>query len=165
MENAYIAYYSVQVGSGLKEIGPLYHNIRFVQQGRGFGSFFQTLFNYLKPVVQSGISALKDSALKTGSSMLTELGSRPIKEILTDHGKKFGEDLGSKLKKKFQGGSGLIFAGAARRKPKQNGIKGRISKKKNQSTTKRKPVKRSKKSKRKSAKTKLKTRVLDIFSK
>ena len=85
MENAYIEYYTVQVGSGLKDIGPLYHNARFVQQGRGFGSFFETLFTYLKP------------ALKTGTSIITEVGSRPLNEILIDHGKKFGEDLSSKV--------------------------------------------------------------------
>ena len=97
MENAYIEYYTVQVGSGLKDIGPLYHNARFVQQGRGFGSFFETLFTYLKPVFKSGLNAIKDSALKTGTSIITEVGSRPLNEILIDHGKKFGEDLSSKV--------------------------------------------------------------------
>lgn len=167
MENAYIEYYSVQVGSGLKDIGPLYHNPRFIQQGRGFGSFFQTLFSYLKPVFKSGLNAIKDSALSTGTSMLSEMGSRPLKEILTDHGNKFKQDLGSKLKRKFQDGSGLIFAGVAKKKPCLKGIKVKQPKKKNQSSNKRKARKSSKKARKssKKAKKKSKTRILDIFTK
>lgn len=162
MENAYIEYYSVQVGSGLKNIGPLYHNARFVQQGRGFGSFFETLFTYLKPIFNSGFNALKDSALKTGTSILSEIGSRPLNEILTEHGKKFGEDLGVKMKRKFQDGSGLIFAGAAAKKKSCNkSIKVKPSRKLHQSSNKRKPRKSAG---RKLAKIK-KTRILDIFSK
>lgn len=157
MENAYIEYYTVQVGSGFKDIGPLYHNARFVQQGRGFGSVFEKLFTFLKPVFKSGFNALKDSALKTGTSILSEVGSRPLTEILTDHGQKFGEDLGVKMKRKFQSGSGLMFAGAAKKKVYKKGIKAKRSKKRNQSSNKRKP--------RKSTKKKIKTRVLDIFSK
>lgn len=163
MENAYIEYYTVQVGSGFKDIGPLYHNARFVQQGRGFGSFFETLFTYLKPVFKSGLSALTDSALKTGTSILSEVGSRPFNEILTDHGKKFGEDLGTKVKRKFQGGSGLMFAGAARKKVCKKSIKAKQTKKSNQSLNKRKGRKSIKKKKNK---TKInQTRILDIFSK
>lgn len=175
MENAYIEYYTVQIGSGLKDIGPLYHNYRFVQQGRGFGSFFETLFSYLKPVFKSGVNALKDSALKTGSSILSEIGSRPLNEIFIDHGKQFGQDLGSKLKRKFQDGSGLMFAGAAKtNKVFSKGIKVKQRKKNNQSSLKRKQRKLSKRklSKRKLTKNKSnkksknrKTRILDIFAK
>lgn len=161
MENAYIEYYSVQVGSGLKNIGPLYHNARFVQQGRGFGSFFETLFTYLKPIFKSGFNALKDSALKSGTSILSEIGSRPLNEILTEHGKKFGEDLGVKMKRKFQDGSGLIFAGAAKKKLCNKSIKAKPSHKLHQSSNKRKP----RKSARRNFSKIKKTRVLDIFSK
>lgn len=159
MENACIQYYTVQVGSGLKDIGPLYHNVRFVQQGRGFGSFFETLFTYLKPVFKSGFNAIKESALKTGTSILNEVGSRPLNEILTEHGKKFGEDLGVKMKRKFQNGSGLIFTGAAKKIVCKNSIKAKPLQKRNQSASKRKPRKSTKKQK------KIKTRILDIFSK
>lgn len=164
MENTYIEYYSVQVGSGLKDIGPLFYNTRFVQQGRGFGSFFETLFTYLKPVFKSGLNALKDSALTTGSSILSEVGSRPLNEILIDHGKKFGNDLGSKLKRKFQDGSGLIFAGVANKKPRLRGIKAKKVKKTNQSSSKRKQRKSSKKQKKNSSKKVSKKRILDIFA-
>ena len=159
MENAFIEYYTVQLGSGLKDIGPLYHNSRFVQQGRGFGSFFATLFTYLKPVFKSGLNAIKDSALKT--SIITEIGSRPLNEILIDHGKKFGEDLSSKMKRKFQGGSGLMFAGVAKKKACKKGIKSKQIRKNNQSSSKCKPRKSTK-----NGKTKInKARILDIFSK
>lgn len=165
MENAYIAYYSVQVGSGLKDIGQLYYNPRFIQQGRGFGNIFESIFRYLKPVFKSGINALKDSAVKSGTDILKELGSRPLNEILNDHGQKFTQDLGSKLKKKFQGGSGLMFSGIARRKPTSKSIKARSRKGKKQLKTKRKSSKTTvRKSKRKTKSKKSKQRVLDIFA-
>ena len=60
------------------------------------------------------------------------------------------------MKRKFQGGSGLMFAGVAKKK----GIKAKQTKKSNQSSSKRKPRKSNKK------KTKInKARILDIFSK
>ena len=161
MENAYIEYYSVQVGSGLKDIGPLFHNQRFIQQGRGFGNFFQTLFTYLKPVFTSGFNALKDSALKAGTSILSEVGSRPLNEILSEHGKKFSNDLSTKIKRKFQDGSGLMFAGAAKKKVCKKSIKAKPTDKRYQSSKKRKPGKATKKKLSKINK----TRILDIFSK
>lgn len=166
MENAYIDYYTIQIGSGLADIGPLYHNLRFVQQGRGFGSFFEALFRYLKPIVRSGVNALKDSAFKAGGNILHELGSRPLDEILFDNGKKFGHDLTTKLGKKFQGGSGLIFAGAAKRKHDFKGIKAKKLKKSAQSSTKRKKVKPTKKTiNKKKKRSKInQSRILDIFS-
>lgn len=156
MENVYIQYYSVQTGSGLKDIGPLYHNLRFVQQGAGFGSFFGTLYRFLKPMIHSGLNVLQNQALKTGSAVLSELGSRPLNEILIEHGKKAGEDLKTKFKNKFQRGSGLMFA--AKRKPTKKSIKAKNAKKRNQSAAKRKKNKTSKKKS-------VKSRILDIFSK
>jgi hypothetical protein len=170
MENAYIAYYSVQVGSGLKDLGPVYFNPRFIQQGRGFGNFFETIFRYLKPIFKSGMNAVKDSALRTGGDILKELGSRPLNEILADHGQKFTQDLGSKLgsklKQKFQSGSGLMFTGIAKRKPKSKSIKGKRRTKKKQLKTKRKSSKTTVKKSKKKTKAKIKKskqRILDIF--
>lgn len=170
MEHAYIQYYTVQTGTGLKDIGPLYHNLRFIQHGSGFGSFFGSLYRFLKPLIYSGMDALQHQAVKTGTNILSELGSRPFNEIISDHGKKATEELKSKFKKKFQSGSGLIFSGAAVRNSlkkkkksikinkKQKNIKGKKNIKTRQSNSKRKKVNTHKKKK-------LETRVLDIFSK
>lgn len=149
MQN-YISYYQTQIGGGSKtEFGPLYYTPRFVQQGRGFANFFSSIYSYLKPLFKSGFEALKNTAIKTGSSMLSEIGSRPFKDILIDHGKKAKDDLEQRYLKKFQDGKG-IFSFA---KSKKN-----INKKQ---TTKSGKVKKNKSSARK----KTKNRILDIFSK
>lgn len=170
MENAYLQYYSIQTGSGFKGIGPLYHNSRFVQRGSGFGSFFGALYSFFKPLLHSGLSALQNQAVKTGSEILNDLGSRPLKDILQSRGYQAKEELKSKLKRKFQEGSGLMFADIAQKKRtkrarrtkrvkrlKKKSIKVNRNKKRRQSSTK---AKKARTSKKKSAK----TRILDIFS-
>ncbi len=172
MENAYIEYYTVQVGAGLQDIGPLYHNYRFVQQGSGFGSFFGALYNFLKPILVSGGKVLKNQAMKTGTDILFDLdGSKPLKEVLTHHGKKAVDELKGKLDRKFQTGSGLIYSeqsiGVKKCSRKKKYKKVKTGRKRKQSTLKRKKVKTSAKKlkQRKIKNKKLKTRILDIFGK
>lgn len=151
MADAYVHYYKNQSGAGLSDIGPLYYNQRFVQHGRGAGSFFGALYKYLKPVFFSGLNALKTQALKTGSSILEELGTRPFKEIITTHGKRAVDELGSKLKNKFQGGSGLLSCYSSRKKYKKGPIQ-------------QKTIKIAKKSKLRKKQKAVKKRILDIFT-
>ena len=166
MENVYVHYYTVQSGAGIKEIGPVYHNLRFVQQGSGFGGFFGGLYRFLKPMINSGLNVLQKQAVKTGSSILSELGSRPLNDILLDQSRIAAEELKSKFKNKFQSGSGLMFTGAAikRHKLQSKRIKAGSNKKPKQSRTKRR-------TKKTSANKTLKKinpnniRTLDIFSK
>lgn len=154
-EDAFFKYYTIQSGGAMNDIGPLYYNQRLVQQGRGIGNFFASLYKYLKPVFVSGFSALKNQAIKTGSSVLNELGTRPFKDIIVDHGKQALNDLGHKVSKKFQDGSGLFSYRNDTRKYK----KAANSKKSTKSS-------KAKKQKAKIAKKKkIKTRILDIFSK
>lgn len=168
MENAYIQYYSMQTGAGIKDIGPLYHNYRFVQQGSGFGNIFGTIYRFFRPMLNSGIKTLRNQAIKTGVSVLSELGSRPINEIITEHGKKAVDELHSKYKKKFQEGSGLIFSGVASKKPMKK-IKNDLEKRQAKSIKRKKITKtnqsKTKRSKKQMPKSKIKAaRVLDIFS-
>lgn len=168
MENAYIEYYTVQLGAGIKDIGPLYHNYRFVQQGNGFGSLFGAFYRFLKPMLNTGIKTLRNQAIKTGVSVLSELGSKPFNEIITEHGKKAVQELHSKYKSKFQAGSGLVVSGVADKKPikaigkinkriKKKSIKRIQNKKQHQSKSKRGKKQTSKKRNKK-------PRILDIFS-
>lgn len=170
MENAYIEYYLVQTGSGINDIGPLYHNFRFVQRGSGFGSFFGALYNFLKPVIISGAKVLRNQAFKTGKDILLDLGSKPLKDVLQEHGVKAVDELQSKLARKFQSGSGLMFSAAAIKKAQRKRYKRvKSTQKLKQSATKRKKVKTSRKINKKSLRKKTskkkstKTRVLDIF--
>lgn len=163
MEDVYIQYYSVQSGAGIKDIGPLYNNLRFIQQGSGFGGFFSGLLNFLKPVFSSGVDVLQKQAIKTGASILSELGSRPLTDILIDNGRQAASDLQSKFKNKFQSGSGLMFTGIAkkRRQTPQKSIKVKANKKPKQSQSKR----RTKKTYNKKNILNSNIRTLDIFSK
>lgn len=156
--NELLHYYQVQTGNGKPEFGPTYFTPRFVQHGRGFANFFSAIYQYLKPIITSGLGALKNTAIKTGSSALSEIGSRPFKEILLDYGNKAKNDLQQKFKEKFQEGQGLFtFAKAKnsinKRKPKTKPIK----------TSSKPTIEKNKNKKVKSKK--LKQRILDIFSK
>lgn len=146
--NVYVNYYSVQSGSGINDIGPLYYHPRMVQQGRGIGNFFAALYQYLKPIFTSGVNVLKEQALKTGTSIINDLGNRPFTEIIKEHGKKAADELGAKLKNKFQGGSGIFTY-------RRGGVK--KYKRADKSSAE------SKKKKRKTSKA-IKSRILDIFS-
>lgn len=96
MESYYTQYYLRQKGGGLSDIGPLYKSPVFYQRGSGIGSFFSGLFKHIKPLVSSGIEALKSQSLKTSSAILNDIGKKPINEILKEQGKIAVKDLTEK---------------------------------------------------------------------
>lgn len=96
MDSYYTQYYLRQKGAGLSDIGPLYKTPVFYQRGSGIGSFFSGLFKHLKPLVSSGIDALKNQSLKTSSAILNDIGKKPFKEILKEQGKVAVKDLTEK---------------------------------------------------------------------
>lgn len=156
-ENTFINYYTIQSGGGISDIGPLYYNQRIVQQGRGIGNFFAALYRYLKPVFISGLGALKNQAFKTGSAILEDLGKKPFKEVIVERGKQAFDELGDQIKNKFQDGSGLFSYRSNSKKYK----KAKLKKTKIAAVSnKKKKLKDTKKKKNK-----IKTRILDIFSK
>lgn len=162
--NTYVQYYQCQSGSGISDFGPLYYTPRFVQAGRGFANFFASLYGYLKPLITSGFNAVKKTAIKTGTKMLSEVGSRPLREILLEHGASAVNDLHQKFKNKFQEGEGMFTIS-------KKGIKRRRLGNNSHSTSKigavstGKNKKKKKKLKKDNNKKKLKQRVLDIFTK
>lgn len=154
--NAYVNYYQNQVGGKGFEFGPLYYAPRYIQQGRGFASFFSSAYNFLKPLLVSGFNALKSTALDRGTQILNEMGNRPMKEVLLNHGVGALQDLHKKYKNKFQDGQGL-FPFKHSKDIKRNKLNKNKQKVKVLGAVKIKNTKRKKKKK-------LKTRVLDIFS-
>lgn len=114
MERVYTNYYLSQTGCGLSDIGELYSNPILIQQGRGgIGAFFSGIYRNLKPLIMSGLNALKKQTIKTGSNVLQEIGSKPVKEILKEQGKRAVEDLtekGLRKLRKLQDGAGTAHA-------------------------------------------------------
>lgn len=107
---SYVQYYSAQCGGGFSDIGTIYHGQRHIQRGCGIGNFFSGLYRYLKPIILSGVDALKDQSLTTGRAIIKDLGNKPIQDILKEQGSAAIDNLAekaiSKIKRKIQGGSG-----------------------------------------------------------
>lgn len=96
MDSYYTQYYLRQKGKGLSDIGPLYRSPVLYQRGSGIGSFFSGLFKNLKPLMASGLEALKDQSIKSSSAILNDIGRKPFKEILKEQGKVAVKDLTDK---------------------------------------------------------------------
>lgn len=120
MHKAYTEYYLSQSGQGLREIGPLYTNHRIYQHGRGgVGSFFAGIFKYIKPLLYSGLKALKKQTLKTGVNVFNEMSNnnsnKPFKNILKEQGIAAFDELAEKGIRKLQklneqSGKGTAFS-------------------------------------------------------
>lgn len=122
MNTHYTQYYLRQSGSGLSDIGAIYRSPVFEQRGRGgIGSFFSGLIKHLRPLVSSGLTALKDQTIKTSANILSDIGRKPLKEILKEQGKSAIENLTNrglaKIRKMQKGG-----------RRKRNIKRGRVSK-------------------------------------
>lgn len=162
MDTYYTQYYLNQKGGGLADIGTLYRSPLFHQRGRGgIGNFFSGIFRHLRPFVSSGISALKDEAIKSGAAVLTDLGNnKPIDEILKTQGKRAAKSLAYRGINKLQ----KMQKGGARKKYIKRKKRGTAT----HSTFKRKQVggkrRKTKKVKRPRKSTKKKERFVDIFN-
>lgn len=114
MDKVYLNYYLSQGGNGIDDIGSLYHVSPRYQKGRGgIGSFFSGIYRHLKPLIHSGLKALKKQSIKTSASIINELGTKPIREILVQEGKTAVDELAQKgLKKirKIQDGDGTAHS-------------------------------------------------------
>jgi hypothetical protein len=76
MESDHINYFLSQHGSGLSDIGSPYKMKRIVQQGygipvlvqecQGIGTLFQSLYHLMRPLIVSGLSAIKSEASVAG---------------------------------------------------------------------------------------------------
>lgn len=115
MDKVYINYYLSQVGGGLNDIGPIYGSPRIYQQGRGVGSFLGGIFKYLRPLIYSGLNAIKKQTIKTGTNVLNDLGKKPFKDIIKERGMQAMDELKEKGLKKLhkmteQSGNGTSYS-------------------------------------------------------
>lgn len=144
---------SKQIGGSLGEIeiysGP---GRRYRQGGGGIARYLSNALRFFKPLLSSGINALKDQGIKSAGSIINQLGDRDIKSILEDEGQKAIKNLKQKAINKFnrvagsktQTGEGMPIylnplqaqrgAGIFAIKPKKKSIKsGRVVKSKQKS--------------------------------
>lgn len=105
------------MGKGREDIdiyrGPLYH-----QSGAGLGSFFRSAARYIRPLISSGMNALKDQSLNSAGTVLSQLGKKDLKTILNEESEKAVRNLSEKAINKIrrsrgdssndQMGSGMI---------------------------------------------------------
>lgn len=173
MASRYATYYSQQ-GKGISDIGRLYRLPVHHQRGSGIGGLFAAALKFLSPFAASGLSALKQQAIKTGKDILGDIGgTEPISDVFSRRGKEAVRDLSlkgiDKLKRTIassQGGSGYI-----KRRRTMNSITLRKSR---QRRNRRKTVRKVKKQiggrrrrtngRRRKTTRKKRTRTLDIFN-
>lgn len=168
MVNAYTTYYLNQSGGGL--IGNIYKSPYLgIQRGRGLGSIFGGLLRFLKPIFKSGLSAVKDQAIKTGINVLQDIGttSKPIKNILYDRGLEARDNLKDKAMRKIKNtikGKGINSGKPKKKIIRQSDFKKDGSFQKNNIL--RKIISKASKTKKNSNKKKknIKERTLDIFT-
>lgn len=178
MSDHYTNYYMLQSGKGLSDIGAVYHQQQVIQHGRGLGAFFGGLARYLKPFFMHGLNVIKQEAMNTGVEILSEIGTRPINDILREKSKTAVQNLQDKAINHIRSnmnGSG-ISTGINRFKKHKYGSLTDVNSfapkllkaKKNTKQTKKKKTATIKKNiKKKVTKTKKKSvdqRSLDIFS-
>lgn len=122
------------------------------------------------------MNALKGQALKIATNIASEIGTRPFRNIIVDHTRNAADDLVNKFNRKFQEGDGLfnrpfmskkLIKSKKKQFDPQSAIDARVESSNNQKKKKKKKAKAAKSKQNKKAKTsasKLKTRILDIFS-
>jgi len=70
------------------------------------GHFFSGLSNYNKPLVLSGIAAIKNQATETGKAVINEFGRKYLRNIIQEQSKISLQYLSNKAIYKIQSGSG-----------------------------------------------------------
>ena len=120
-KDRYYAYYLRQAGG---EIGPIYRASYGVQKGRGIGSFLAGLWRLAKPLVYSGLKSVGREALSSASKIVTDIGTKPVKEIVRTRLTEAGENLRTKAEQKVKAmsGSGLRLTKRPRLKASANKI-------------------------------------------
>jgi hypothetical protein len=182
MKNRYIDYFMShqQVGGGIANIGQLYKSNRFHQQGFGFttiidqegqglGSVLQHLYHLFYPIVKSGIGALGSETKKLGKNILRDIATKPITDLIKEHGNDAISNLKNKAKEEIQNMSGKGVKRKRKnnrrvKKSKKKPIKNKTKRSNSQSISKLTAAKRFiSKSKKNNTKGEVKHRILDIF--
>lgn len=103
------SYYGNQFGYGLGEIevydGPVHHFHH--QGGAGIGRYFARAFKFFKPLISSGINAIKDQGIKSTGSIISQIGEKDLKSILEEEGQKALKNLKQKAINKLNTSTGI----------------------------------------------------------
>ena len=120
-------------GRGTSGIGPIYSVRPFVQREHGIGSFLQTLWRTVRPVLWSNAKSPGREALRTGGKIMADIADNPsqtdARDILSKH---VSESTLYIIKKLRGSGSG------ARKRKRSSSPKTRKQKNKRARITKRK---------------------------
>lgn len=129
----YDSYFSnTQVGGSLADIGRVYrapHN--HLQRGRGFGTILSGIMRFISPYLLSGSKAIGKEALRSGSEILSNIGTMPIGELLKQQGKKSVKNLAEKSSNKLKTFSEGISGGRVRKRIATDVMKGAAIKRPN----------------------------------
>lgn len=87
--------------------GPSQHH-QHHQVGAGLGNYFSRAFQLLRPLISSGVNALKNQGIVSSRAVLSQLGKKNLKEILKKEGQKALKDLGDKALSKLSHASGKV---------------------------------------------------------
>lgn len=82
----YEKYYANQIGGNVSDY--VYKRRIHFQRGRGLGNVFSSLLSFLRPYIVSGSKALGKEFFRSGTEILDNLGSQPIKELLKQQSSK-----------------------------------------------------------------------------
>lgn len=93
-----------QIGRGVDDIGRVYRAPQFhFQRGRGLSDVFGGIIKFITPYLISSSKALGKEALRSGSEILGNLGTKPIGELLKQQKDKsisnLAQKTGNKLKR------------------------------------------------------------------
>lgn len=156
-DHTFYTQYLRQVGSGQHDIGTIYSQNRYVQRGGGgFGNVFHRIFDYLKPILMSGLNLVKNQGIKSTAQIIQDIGSGlPMREILKSRGQQALNEIRDTVVKKIQGGAGKLKRKIKRLRKRKNGIKASSQVKTAQLSSTNSNKKKSKSTKK---------RILDIFT-
>lgn len=96
----YDQFYNSQIGSGLGDIGPVFKR-HYYQQGKGLSSIFSGLIKFIQPYLISGAKAVGKEALKGSANILSNLESKPFKELIKGQAKQSFQNLIDKAEQKM----------------------------------------------------------------
>lgn len=101
--------------------GPLHHQ----QRGAGIGNFLLSTFNYLKPLLHSGVNVLADEGIKSSKAVLSQLGQKDLPSILNEERSNILNNLKKRALSKLDHMSGKMKNNqtGTGRKRKKKGIK------------------------------------------
>lgn len=166
----------MQAGRSLKDIGPILKGPlvyqrgygvlctpRRRQYGRGFGSIFNGLARFFKPLLVKGLKAVGREVLDAGGDILSNIDKEPIGNLVKTRTETALNNLKRKAVKKFEP---LMQEGEGKRRKKNVHTGGCIKKRKKTKgkKTKRKTIKTQRKRKNKHLTFSRRSLTQDIFS-